>query len=359
MVSPDRKDDCACCSAAVSISFGRRNLLRGAAALAATSVASAALAQSVPNPPHRIDVHHHLSPPTWLPAVKKAKLDTVPANNWTPEKSLAEMERGGIATSILSLTQPALGFLGPKEAAAMARECNEFARSLVDKYPGRFGFFAILPMPHVDETLTELAYALDVLKANGVGFMTNYGMKYLGHADFVPVMLELNRRKAVAYTHPNNADCCVNLAGLPSVAIEYGTDTTRTIGDLIFSGNAAKLADVQFIFSHGGGTVTSLVERFTVQLPHYPAFPQGRAFTAESVMAQLQRFHYDTAQASNPIILSALTKMVAASQIMFGTDYPYRTAPEQVAGITAFFHGTELEAVERGNAMRLLPRLAG
>lgn len=349
---------CACCNAANRVTLGRRGLLKGAAGLAASAVAGPVLAQGAVAKPQRIDVHHHLSPPSWLPAVKKVGLDSPPANNWTVEKSLAEMDRAGIDTSILSLTQPALGFLGPKEAAAMARDCNEFARGLADRHPGRFGFFAILPMPHVDETLTEIAYALDVLKADGVGFMTNYGMKWLGHPDFMPVMQELNRRKAVAYTHPNNVDCCVNLAGLPSVAIEYGTDTTRTIGDLIFSGAAAKLADVEFIFSHGGGTVTSLVERFTIQLPSYPAFPQGKAFTAEGVMAQLRRFHYDTAQASNPIILSALTKMVATSQILFGTDYPYRTAPEQVAGIRAFFKDADLAAVEHGNAARLMPRWA-
>jgi predicted TIM-barrel fold metal-dependent hydrolase len=351
-MSPSRfVSGCACCPP----SLGRRGFLTATAALAATAVAAPAFAQEKP---YRIDVHHHLSPPGWVAALKKIKMDSPPVNNWTPEHSLAEMDRGGIATSILSMTQPALDFMGPRDSAATAREANEFAKTLVDKYPGRFGFFAILPMPHVDETLKEIAYAMDVLKADGVGFMTSYGDKWLGHSDFMPVMLELNRRKAVAYTHPNNNSCCLNLAGLPVAAIEYGTDTTRTIGNLIYSGAAAKLPDVEFIFSHGGGTVTSLVERFTVQLPNYPAFPEGKAFTAESVMAQLKRFHYDTAQASNPIILSALTRMVPSSQVLFGTDYPYRTAPEQVRGVREFFSGAALAGVERGNAIKLLPRWA-
>jgi predicted TIM-barrel fold metal-dependent hydrolase len=199
---------------------------------------------------------------------------------------------------------------------------------------------------------------MDVLKADGVAFMTNYHSKYLGDDSFMPVMLELNRRKAVAYTHPTGNACCVNLGGLPDVAVEYGTDTTRTIGNLIYSGNAAKLPDVEFIFSHGGGTITSLTERFEVQLPNYAPFPQGKAFTAAGVKAQLQRFHYDTAQASNGIILSALAKMVPTSQIVFGTDYPYRVATDQEAGVRAFFKGDDLKAVERGNAAKLLPRWA-
>lgn len=333
------------------LTLGRRGFLAGSA-LVASGVPAMAQAPAKAN---RIDVHHHVCPPAWIASLKANKLDSPPVNNWTPERSLAEMERGGIATSILSVTQPALGYLPPRDAAGLARECNEYAKSLTVAHPGRFGFFALLPMPHVDETLAEIAYSLDVLKADGIGFMTSYGTKWLGHPDFAPVMAELNRRKAVVYTHPNNQDCCVNLAGLPSVAVEYGTDTTRTIGNLIFSGASAKLPDINFIFSHAGGTITSLTERFTVQIVAYPEF---KSFTGAGVMAELRRFFYDTAQAANPIAMASLTKMVDVSQILFGTDYPYRTAPEQVRGLQEVFSPEALARIERTNAQRLLPRWA-
>ena len=340
---------CRCC--ADTVTLGRRGFLTGTA----TTLAAAALPAAAQTAPHRIDVHHHLSPPGWVAALKKAKLDAPPVNNWTPERSLAEMERGGIATSILSMTQPALGFLNPQEAAAVARSSNEYAKSLAQAHPGRFGLFAVLPMPYVDETLAEIAYAMDVLQADGVGFMTSYGNKWLGDPAFTPVMAELNRRKAVAYTHPNNSDCCINLVNLPPTLIEYGTDTTRTIASLIFTGASAKLPDVKFIFSHAGGTITSLTERFTVQIV---ATPEYKAFTGAGVMAELQRFFYDTAQASNPIALASLTKMVDTSQILFGTDYPYRTAPEQVRGLQEMFSPQALQMIERGNAQRLMKHWA-
>jgi predicted TIM-barrel fold metal-dependent hydrolase len=336
---------CRCCTPAL----GRRSFLAGTAALAAAP----AVAQPAPM---LIDVHHHLSPPTWITALKKAKLDSPPVNNWTPEHSLAEMERGGIATSILSITMPAVSFLGPQDAAATARECNEYAKQLSEKYPGKFGSFAALPMPHVDETLKEIAYALDVLKADGVAFMTSYGDRWLGHPDFAPVMAELNRRGAVAYTHPTTPDCCVNLASVPPSMVEWNTDTTRTIGNLIFSGTAARTPEVKFIFSHGGGTVTSVIDRFTIQMVSTPEF---KSFTGPGVMAELRRFYYDTAQASNAMIMSGLTRMVDSRQILFGTDYPYRTAPEQVAGLRAFLSDADLKLIGRGNAQRLLPKWAG
>ena len=73
------------------------------------------------------------------------------------------------------------------------------------------------------------------------------------------------------------------------------------------------------------------------------------------VMAELKRFYYDTAQAAHPYALASLTKLIPISQIVFGTDYPYRTAADHVKGLTDFgFSATDLMAIDRGNALRLL-----
>jgi predicted TIM-barrel fold metal-dependent hydrolase len=95
-----------------------------------------------------------------------------------------------------------------------------------------------------------------------------------------------------------------------------------------------------------------------VQVVSFPPF-KDRGFTGESVMAELKRFYYDTAQASNPIAMASLTKLVATSQIVFGTDYPYRTSIDHVNGLAQIFSGADLRAIERDNALRILPRLRG
>jgi predicted TIM-barrel fold metal-dependent hydrolase len=355
---------CGCCEAtgagaapgrvspAASSTISRRNFVAGGIAafgFGAAGMPAPALAQAKP---HRIDVHHHISPPVWVEALKKAGLATPPVLNWTPQRSLDDMDKAGVLTAITSPTQPGVGFLPPAEAATVARASNEFAAKLAGDYKGRFGRFAQLPMPYVDETLKEIEYALDTLKADGVSLMTSYGDKYLGDPAFAPVMDELNRRKATVYTHPNDPACCQNLAGISSIYIEYGTDTTRTIASLIFNHTADHCPDINFIFSHAGGTVTALTERFAVQMMSNPKY---KDFTGEGVMAQLKRFYYDTAQASNPIAMAALTKLVATSQIVFGTDYPYRTAADQVKGLAGVFGPEDLAKIDRENALRLLP----
>jgi len=334
--------------------FTRRHFLGALGALATAGTATSA---APPAGERCVDVHHHVSPPEWVAALKKSKLDTPPVNNWTVQRSLDDMDKAGVATSVTSPTLPAVSFLPPEDAAAIARASNEYARRLADDHPGRFGMFVMLPMPHVDETLKEIAYGLDILKADGVAFMTSYGDKFLGDPAFAPVMDELHRRKVTAYTHPNEPACCRNLAtGVPSIIIEYGTDTTRTIASLIFSGTATRCKDINFIFSHGGGTLSALTERFTVQVVAFPQY-KDRGFTGEGVMKLLQGFYYDTAQCSNPIAMASLTKFISTSNIVFGTDYPYRTAEEHVKGLAGVFGPADLAKIERANAMRLMPRL--
>jgi predicted TIM-barrel fold metal-dependent hydrolase len=335
----------------------RRELLTGIAAVGATMLLPRreSEAQMATMKPHRIDVHHHHTPPPYLAALV-AKNIPGPVRDWTPEKSIADMDAAGVATALTSITTPALRILDDAGARKVARECNEYSAKLVADGKGRFGTFAAMPMPHVDATLHEIAYALDTLKADGIGLLTSYGDKWLGDPAFAPVMDELNRRQAVVYTHPTTANCCANLIpDVPESIIEWGTDTTRTIASLVFSGTAARCQDMKVIFSHGGGTMPFLTERF-VRLPLInkslaPRVPNG-------VEHELKRFYYDTAQASHPMALASLTKLVPVSQIVFGTDFPYRNAAEHVKGLTAYgFSASDLARIDRENAVRLIPRL--
>jgi predicted TIM-barrel fold metal-dependent hydrolase len=75
-------------------------------------------------------------------------------------------------------------------------------------------------------------------------------------------------------------------------------------------------------------------------------------------LAEATKFYYDTAQASNPAAMSALRKVVPLSQIVFGTDYPFRTSLDHVKGLKecGVFSAQELRAVERENSLKFLPR---
>ena len=106
---------CACCLPPM----GRREFLAGGIAALGLGAFAAGRNAAAQAKPHRIDVHHHVSPPSWLDAVKKAKLDNPPMVNWLPQKSLDDMDQAGIATAIVSPTTPQVNFLDhDKDAAA-------------------------------------------------------------------------------------------------------------------------------------------------------------------------------------------------------------------------------------------------
>jgi 6-methylsalicylate decarboxylase len=356
---------CACCGALADGSartgLSRRRFVAGSTAvlgLNALGVANMPRSAFAQAKPHRIDVHHHVSPPPWIEAVKKAKLDNPPIANWSVQKSLDDMDQAGTATAVVSPTTPQVNFLhDDREAAArIARESNEYVRRMMGDHPGRFGMFAMLPLPHIEESLKEIAHAFDTLKADGIGTMTSYGDKWLGYAEFAPVWEELNRRKATVYTHPTTPNCCVNLVqGVGESTVEFGTDTVRTIASLLLNGTSQRYKDINWIFSHGGGALTAFAERFQIQVVSTP--PYKGKLTREMVDAELNRFYYDTAQIANAVTIGALARLVPISQIVFGTDFPYRTGVDHVKGLERVFSGTDLAAIDRENALRIVPRL--
>jgi 6-methylsalicylate decarboxylase len=337
--------------------IARRQFVAGMAMLGTGALVTRheAEAQMATAKPHRIDVHHHHTPPPYVAAIT-AKNVAGPVRDWTPEKSLADMDKAGVATAMTSITTPAMRFLDDAGARKLARECNDYTAKLVADSKGRFGMFAVMPMPYVEGTLQEIGYSLDTLKADGIALLTSYGDKWLGDPAFTPVMEELNRRRAVVYTHPTTANCCGNLIpDVPESIIEWGTDTTRTIASLVFSGAAARFHDMKIIFSHGGGTLPFLTERF-VRLPMINKNLATRV--PNGVEAELKRFYYDTAQAAHPYALASLTRLIPVSQIVFGTDFPYRTAIDHVKGLTDYgFSASDLQAIDRDNSLRLLPKL--
>jgi 6-methylsalicylate decarboxylase len=350
------------CSPVACDCGSRRMFLRSVAAFGATTVFAPAVRAQDAAPvakPHRIDVHHHFFPPFMIEEWNKANVRiAAPAKNWTLAKTLDQMDRGGVATAILSVQQRIeIPGINAETARHLTRRINEYAAQQMKEHPGRFGLFAYMPMPDVEGTLEEIKYALDVLKADGIGLLTSYENKWLGDPAFKPVLEELNRRKALVYVHPLSPQCCGTLMSyVPTSFVEYPQDTNRTVMSLLFSGTFSRMKDITWIFSHGGAAVPLLAGRVAAltkfQVKNLPELaPNGIDY-------ELKRLYYETANAAYPANMAALLKFVPVSQVMFGTDYPYVSVTDNVSDLLGCkLSEAEMKAIDYETASRLIPRL--
>ena len=313
--------------------------------------------------PRRIDVHNHFTPPAYLAAMRTqiaATIDTNPEHvfNWNPANAIEEMDQSNVGTAVLSLSTPGLWVLNDDaRVREITRQSNEYAAGLVRAYPGRFGMFAALPLPDVDGSLAEATYALDELKADGIGILTSYAEKYPGDPAFKPLFAELNRRKAVVFVHPTTPQCCANsLPGIPPPILEFMFDVTRAITSMLFAGTFSAFPDIKFIFTHAGCTMIPIATRINAFSLRHHEFDAG---LPHGVMHEIKKLYYDIANSTNPSAMSSLMNLVPTSQILFGSDTPYVPMAVTAGGLDRMTLADDVRlAINRGNALRLLPHLA-
>ena len=357
------KEASGCVSGAESRGPSRREILAMLSAVGAGIAlgSSESIAEPPASSPRIIDTHHHIYPPAYT----KRNLDRIVADapapaslytTWTPRVSLDQMDQNSVATAITSVSSPTMWTGNNEEARKNAHECNEYGAQLGKDFPGRFGMWGVLPLPDVDGSLREIEHVYDTLRLDGIGLLTSYdGGKLLGHKQFAPVFDELNRRKAVIFVHPT-VSCCGHpdplVAGPP---IDFPVDTTRTIVSLVYSGTIARCPDLRFIFSHGGGTTLLLTSR----LAGGRLRPEDRArMIPNGFEGELRKFYYDIASvAVNPAAMAAIFTALPKDHLLFGSDIPFWKI-ETIATAMNNFSITpgELSAIQRENALKLLPR---
>lgn len=309
--------------------------------------------------PGIVDVHHHIMEPKFL-ELQQARIAAsgyagAALQKWTPSWSIEEMDKAGADVAILSISTPGSWTGRIEESRKLARSINDYKAQIARDHPKRFGFFATIPLPDVEGSLSEIEYALDTLKADGICLLTNYDGRYPGDPAFAPVYDELNRRRAIVYSHATSVDCCFNLQpSVPPAILEFMFDNTRAIVSLLQSGTFARCPDIKFIFSHCGGALAGMAGRIAGWSRSFADKAPGGAFPA------LKKLNYDTASMNNPVSFAAMLKLAGPKNLLFGSDYPWGTMaatrdPLRTLGLAA----EALHDIEEGNARRLFPRLGG
>lgn len=303
-----------------------------------------------------IDVHHHALLPDLTGGLR---LGTVDIPSWEIDGSIAFMDEVGIDVAVLTLTSPGIPFDDKDKARDMARRVNDTLAGFVQRHPTRVMAMATLPMPDIDGSLEELHYAIDILKLDGLGVLSNYG-PYFGTAHYEPLYAELNTHALPVHIHPTPPTLTAHQDfGLPPSLIEYVFESTRVATNVVYNDLFNRYPQLKLILSHAGGTVPFLAKRLSY----------GTQITASlkdsapgDIVAELGKFYYDLAMTNAEFTLPALNALVGADHILYGSDFPFMPTPSIVESrndafeFEAYTQG-DLKQIGYGNALKLFPRL--
>jgi predicted TIM-barrel fold metal-dependent hydrolase len=306
----------------------------------------------------RIDTHHHVIPPDYRKLLQQGGLLEAGGRalpEWSPEASLQAMADLDVGTAILSVSTPGTAFLpNPADAAALARDLNDYTADVCAAHPDRYGFFATVPLPHIDEASAEIVRALDNLHADGVVLLANNAGTYLGEDGQDRLFAALNNRSAVVFIHPAELPG-PSVPGIPPFAADFLLDTTRAAFLLVRNGILTRYPNIRFILSHAGGFVPYASHRMAVAI----TADTGRS--PADVLDDFASFYFDTALSSSAAALPTLLAFAKPGHITFGSDFPF--APTVAgrlfaAGLETYpgIDSTTRATIERNNALALFPR---
>lgn len=283
------------------------------------------------------------------------------------ELRLAEMDRHGVAFTILSLNSPAIQAIpDTRQAIATARRANDALAEATTRHPTRFGGFAALPMQDPDAATLELHRAISELGCTGVlvnGFSdvrdnasALSSVVYYDAPRYEPFWAEVERLGVPFYLHPRDPLLAREpiLDGHPWLqgsAWAFGVETATHALRLMASGLFDRHPGLRMILGHLGEMLPFNAWRIDHRLAKSPrGIPAARTmsdYLRENVYLTTSG-HFRT-----PALLDAIAE-VGADRILFSIDYPFEETAEAVSWLrTAEIDEDARAAIGHGNAVRL------
>ncbi|GAA6022513.1 hypothetical protein JCM8202_000495 [Rhodotorula sphaerocarpa] len=214
--------------------------------------------------------------------------------DWEREAKLRFMDNHGIDVSIVSLAEPWLDFLSPREAVETARRLNEeleeycaapssTSKDASDPEPfqplakDRLFAFGILPLvPGVDraDVLAAVEQVRQASHLRGVIIGTRGCGKGLDDEELESVYRALSSAGLTAFIHPHGD------LGAASGETDYGHalasgvdlpfETTKAAARLILSGVFDRHPDLKLLLAHSAGALPALSSRLASCISHDP-----------------------------------------------------------------------------------------
>ncbi|CAB5713120.1 Predicted metal-dependent hydrolase of the TIM-barrel fold [Delftia tsuruhatensis] len=269
---------------------------------------------------------------------------------------LQEMDRAGIALTILSQTGP--GVQGEPDRATAIRSAaqnNDYLASRIARHPTRFAGFAALAMQDPKAAATELERAVTQLGFKGALVNGHTQGAYYDDPACDVVWERLQALEVPLYLHPIDFPCIPQtLAGHPEIqgaAWGWGVETASHALRLLFGGVFDRFPGLRIVLGHMGEGLPFQRWRLDSRFAAYPFGVQLQRRPSEYIGSNI--LITTSGVCSHAALAGAIAEM-GAEAVMFSVDYPYEST--EVAA--AFIESAPLDEATRalvchGNAERL------
>ncbi|WP_322400804.1 amidohydrolase family protein [Massilia luteola] len=325
-----------------------------------------------------IDVHAHVIPhdlpryvgnrmpadwPSMMPAhachrhvvIKGSVYRTVSERAWSPSRRIADMDPMGLAVQAISPMPELLSYWMEAQAAAqLLRYMNEQIAEMAALSAGRLAGMGAVPLQDLDLALAELDYLAGTLGFKAIEVGSNVNGKAIGSPEFAPFFAACAALGVSVFVHALKPAGTERLVGpdklLPALA--YPTDVGLAAASVLTTNLIGRHPGLRMAFSHGGGTLASLLPRLEQARQVFPAL---RDAMLESPSEQARRLFYDTL-VFDAATLRHLLDRFGPTQLMIGTDYPFAFHDARpVDGIAQAVHDPDVRAqLVTHNAARFL-----
>ena len=296
----------------------------------------------------------------------KAYAEDVERRLLDPAACVAEMDRAGIETCIMSLTSPGVqSVTDAREATALARATNDHAHAFTRQYPGRLAAFAAVALQDAAAAADEAERAVTELGLKGVlvnGY-TNIGpdedVRYLDEAPLDPFWERVVKLKVPVYLHPREPLPSQTRAirGYPELggsAWAFAYETATHAVRLMLSGVFDRYPDLQIILGHLGEGLPFLLPRMQHRLDEQRAGQRGARAKRRVSYYFANNFYLTTSGHFHTKPFLDALEQIGPDRLLFSADYPY----EQMDSAGRWFDDMRLDRrikakVGRDNAARL------
>ena len=246
----------------------------------------------------------------------------IDARSWNVSRRIEDMDRDGVAIHVLSPLPELLSYwFEPADALVMCDHVNGVIAEMVAKHPDRFRGLGLVPLQkpelaahYLERIKSEFGFAgIEIgSNINGVPLGDNRFEPFYEAAETLGLSIFVHALHPLATKAIDADQAFTAMAGFP-------LDTGMAVASIILAGVAERFPKLKWGFSHGGGTIGSMLGRLDKGYALTKAY--GGKLTRKP--SEIARDLFYDSNVYDPEYLRHLIRHTAPSRVVLGTDYPF------------------------------------